>query len=284
MTKLKTLLIVLVITVQAQAQVMSNFNADRDGWTALDHQGGPNPTYQSSNGNPGGFIQVIDGVAGTATYFNAPAKFLGNQLGSLGSFLRFDLQVSVTANSSTAGVRLIGNNLTLVKLLPALPVVAPSWSTYAIKLNTSEGWRVSSTTGPIATDSQIKLVLSDLTGLAINGEYSTAALDGGGLDNVILENVLPELSFYNGISANGDSKNQKFVIENIDVRPDTKENRVTIFNRWGSIVFEIDNYNNDDKVFVGLNKDGKELPTGTYFYRVDFDNFESKTGYLYLKR
>ena len=44
----------------------------------------------------------------------------------------------------------------------------------------------------------------------------------------------------------------------------TRKNHVAIFNRWGDVVFEVDDYNNDDHVFTGTNKNGKDLPSGTY--------------------
>lgn len=51
--------------------------------------------------------------------------------------------------------------------------------------------------------------------------------------------------------------------------------------RW----FETENYDNVNKVFVGLNKNGNELPTGTYFYKLEFSSGgATRTGYLSLKR
>jgi hypothetical protein len=50
---------------------------------------------------------------------------------------------------------------------------------------------------------------------------------------------------YNAISANGDELNKIFRIENIASTPDTQNNTVTIYNRWGSKVFEVENYNNN---------------------------------------
>ncbi len=274
------------IVVISYAQISSTFDIDRDGWTALDNQSGPNPAYQISGGNTGGFIQVIDGVVGTATYFNAPAKFLGDRSSSYGLLLRFDLQVSVTPNSSTAGARLIGGGITLVKLLPALPAVAPNWTSYSMRLDATETWRVGGSTGPVATEAQIRAVLDSLKGLAFNGEYSTISGDGGGLDNVILEEgAFDEIEIFNGLSPSGDNINEIFQILNIEGRPDTQKNKVTIYNRWGDVVFEVMDYNNTDRVFKGLNKDGKELSTGTYFYKIEFEsNRKTQTGYLSLKR
>lgn len=277
---------VVLIANSVWGQIVSTFDTDRDGWTAIDSQTGTNPIYQSTGGNLGGFIQVVDGVAGTATYYNAPAKFLGDRSASYGAFLRFDLQVSITPNSNTAGARLMGGGITLVKLLSVLPAVAPNWTSYSMKLDITENWRVGGTTGPIATEAQIRTVLASLTGLAINGEYNTAAADGGGLDNVVLESGAPgELEFFTGLSPNGDGKNDSFRILNIELRTDTQKNKVTIFNRWGDVVFEITDYNNSNRVFKGVTNDGKELATGTYFYKIEFiGGRERETGYLTLKR
>ncbi|HET9054439.1 MAG TPA: gliding motility-associated C-terminal domain-containing protein, partial [Cyclobacteriaceae bacterium] len=93
------------------------------------------------------------------------------------------------------------------------------------------------------------------------------------------------INIYNAVSPNGDGMNEIFVIQNIGLLPDTQNNRVTIFNRWGDVVFEISNYNNDDRSFTGLNKSGNALPPGTYFYRIEFSGGrKTQTGYLSLKR
>ncbi|MGE0588323.1 MAG: FG-GAP-like repeat-containing protein [Cyclobacteriaceae bacterium] len=87
----------------------------------------------------------------------------------------------------------------------------------------------------------------------------------------------------NGISPNGDGLNDFFRLDNISTLG--PENKVMIFNRWGDRVFEISNYNNDDRRFEGLSDDGKELSSGVYFYKIEFSNGLSELkGYLTLKR
>ncbi|NOT74311.1 MAG: T9SS type B sorting domain-containing protein [Cyclobacteriaceae bacterium] len=94
-----------------------------------------------------------------------------------------------------------------------------------------------------------------------------------------------DIMIYNAISPNNDGKNDSWIIQNIDVLEDTKENHITVFNRWGDSVFEIDNYNNLDRVFNGLSKNGSQLPSGTYFYRIDFKSGrKTQNGYISLKR
>ncbi|MEQ8302346.1 MAG: hypothetical protein RIB47_03060 [Cyclobacteriaceae bacterium] len=42
-----------------------------------------------------------------------------------------------------------------------------------------------------------------------------------------------ELNVYNGISPNGDTKNELWIIQNITSLPETRENKVTLFNSLG---------------------------------------------------
>lgn len=102
----------------------------------------------------------------------------------------------------------------------------------------------------------------------------------------ILEiDVIGDIEIYNGISPNSDGQNEIFLIRYVDLLPDTQENKVTIYNRWGSKVFETSNYNNTTNVFRGLNDRGGELPSGTYFYKIEFiSGRKSENGYLTLKK
>jgi gliding motility-associated-like protein len=102
----------------------------------------------------------------------------------------------------------------------------------------------------------------------------------------ILEiDVIGDIEIYNGVSPNSDDQNDIFLIRYIDLLPDTQENTVTIYNRWGSKVFEVSDYNNTTKVFHGLNDNGGELPSGTYFYKIEFNSGrKGESGYLSLKK
>jgi len=97
--------------------------------------------------------------------------------------------------------------------------------------------------------------------------------------------VIGDIEVFNGISANNDLQNDKFIIEHIEKLDDTRANQVTIYNRWGNVVFEMTDYNNDDRVFTGYNKSGNELPSGTYYYKIQFaSGRKSESGYLVIKR
>ena len=82
-----------------------------------------------------------------------------------------------------------------------------------------------------------------------------------------------------GFSPNGDKINDFFVIPDIFDYPD---NKLTIYNRWGNVVFEKAGY---DNTWSGtkLNTDVL-LPAGTYFYVLNLGNGRSKNGYLYIRK
>jgi large repetitive protein len=79
-----------------------------------------------------------------------------------------------------------------------------------------------------------------------------------------------EVKIPNGFSPDGDNVNDTFVINNID---QYANNNVTIFNRWGNIVFEKDGYTNaeawDGTTESGGVTIGSKVPEGTYFYVID---------------
>lgn len=90
---------------------------------------------------------------------------------------------------------------------------------------------------------------------------------------------------FNGISPNADSFNEKWIIQNIETLPDANENKVTIYNRWGDLIFEVENYDNDIRAFKGINKNGDAVTSGVYFYKIDFKGGrKAMTGYLTVKK
>lgn len=93
------------------------------------------------------------------------------------------------------------------------------------------------------------------------------------------------LEIHDGISPNGDGKNDYFDITNIHLIE--SNNKVTIYNRWGDKVFEVSNYNVQSPAhrFEGKQTDGKALPSGVYYYKIEFlSNRPTQTGYLTIKK
>jgi gliding motility-associated-like protein len=87
-----------------------------------------------------------------------------------------------------------------------------------------------------------------------------------------------------GVSPNGDGLNDVLTIDGITAHPD---NKVTIIDRSGAIVFEAKGYNNLSKVFDGHSSiNGRMQQPGTYFYSLDYvanGQAQHKTGYIILK-
>jgi gliding motility-associated-like protein len=89
------------------------------------------------------------------------------------------------------------------------------------------------------------------------------------------------------ITPNGDIYNDYFKVEGID---DCGIPSLKIFNRWGALVYQSDNYDSKKGRWRGTSQGGvtiggnNELPTGTYYYIIEIRNSDIKpiTGHVYL--
>jgi gliding motility-associated-like protein len=64
-------------------------------------------------------------------------------------------------------------------------------------------------------------------------------------------------------SPNGDGKNETWYIDDIEEYPNAD---VTVFNRWGSVVYQTEQYQND---WPGISQSGQPLPVATYYFVID---------------
>jgi gliding motility-associated-like protein len=76
----------------------------------------------------------------------------------------------------------------------------------------------------------------------------------------------------NVITPNNDGANDVLKFELLDL---IQPNRLVIYNRWGNIVFEKNNYQSDQDLFDGTSN-GRELPTDVYFYTLTFQGITYK--------
>lgn len=86
---------------------------------------------------------------------------------------------------------------------------------------------------------------------------------------VFIKIFCDKLFVFNGISPNGDNRNDYWHIIGIENFPG---NEVSVFNRWGGLVFQQSAYTNDPGWDGQFN--GKPLPDGVYFYVIDLGNGE----------
>ncbi len=130
---------------------------------------------------------------------------------------------------------------------------------------TSKSYTITATRAPGGIDSFDP-------GISVNKptESSTMAEDG--------------ILVHPGISPNGDGVNDFLAIDNISQYPD---NKLTIMNRSGQLIYEAKGYDNSSKTFDGhSNKNGQMQLPGTYFYQLDYTVggiIKHKTGFIILK-
>ncbi len=89
---------------------------------------------------------------------------------------------------------------------------------------------------------------------------------------------------HQAVSPNGDGVNDVFTIDGL---ANYRENKVTIIDRNGILVYEAKSYDNSSVVFDGhSNVNGKMQAPGTYFYSLEYkagDVTKHQTGYIILK-
>ena len=114
--------------------------------------------------------------------------------------------------------------------------------------------------------------IADATALTKWGNVSRQSIDtvlsGGRISGAGLANkvAIPriDLVIAGGFSPNRDGIDDKFII----LRPGGSTIQLKIFNRWGNVVYQNNNYQNEwDGRGIG-NMLGQDLPAGTYYYSV----------------
>jgi hypothetical protein len=197
---------VTVLTAPAWADSISSFNTDSEGWGSAAFlnvsnfpdfaslQSTSEVTYNSTGGNPGGYISKAD-PDGNWQYFSAPAAFLGDDTGDITGVLSFDELILNTfgfpaLNPQGPIVAATNGTLTLVYSGGGTtpPISGTAWNSLSVPL-LAASWNVSTPAGAIATVGQFNSVWSSLTGLYILSDYWTGSGANGeiiGLDNVKL--------------------------------------------------------------------------------------------------
>jgi len=140
----------------------------------------------------------------------------------------------------------------------------------------------------------------DPTKLTVGNDYSYTYTSGeetciskytitilGTDDCVVLPCESPDsIQISKVVTANNDGINDTFMVSDVESCGFTSA--VMIFNRWGKMVYQSDNYQNN---WRGYNEEGGTtigsaglLPTGTYYYIVNIvgSGFKPRTGYIYL--
>ena len=109
------------------------------------------------------------------------------------------------------------------------------------------------TNGECPTETEVIITINDIC----------IPLACGDADEVIISKA---------VTANGDQWNEYFTITGIEGCGFTVE--VQIFNRWGALIYESKDYQNNWNAFVHGNSVGgsDKVPTGTYYYIINLKN------------
>jgi gliding motility-associated-like protein len=139
--------------------------------------------------------------------------------------------------------------------------------------------------GELTIENQLCVKYKPIEGFTGNDYALVTICNGQGLcDTVVIAIEIIPVKIPNGFSPNGDGHNDVFEIQGGDY---FNQVSLQVFNRWGNKVFESGDYKND---WDGTSKNAmtlgsNNLPTGTYFYVVDFHNGKKPTvGYVYISR
>ncbi|GGG39259.1 T9SS type B sorting domain-containing protein [Bizionia arctica] len=122
----------------------------------------------------------------------------------------------------------------------------------------------------------INPITGEVTGAVSNTNYTIEYTTSGSCPVTTDETfktetcVIPQV-----ITPNGDNYNDSFDLTGFDV------SSLEVFNRNGIKVYSRNNYTNE---FIGISDNGDELPTGTYFYVMRYQEDKVKSAWVYINR
>jgi gliding motility-associated-like protein len=113
-----------------------------------------------------------------------------------------------------------------------------------------------------------------LTGLC-PGEYFVMVTDSRNCrpepnlaSGLVRDRRTPCLDIRTVITPDGDGLNEEFIISCVD---EFDDNRLEVYNRWGQLVYEIDNY---DNTWTGTTRNGSDLPDGPYYFVFEYTDID----------
>jgi gliding motility-associated-like protein len=216
-------------------------------------------------------ISLLRSNGAISPAFNADStNYTSSVAGSISS-----MTVTPTASDPNATITVNGTTVASGTASASIPLlVGPN--TITIVVTASDG----------ATTQTYTLVVTRASagggGGLTSGGYTRFPFLPPGL--TIAQLATNDIVVHQGVSPNGDGINDFLQIDNINLYPD---NKLTIMNRNGQLIYEANGYDNSSKVFDGhSNKNGQMQLPGTYFYQLDYTVngiIKHKTGFLVLK-
>jgi hypothetical protein len=188
---LSCLLAAALVSPRAAAALSSTFSSDTEEWTVVNWDGTGTPvlpSWSSTAGHPGGCIR--SGDVHSDGFWRAPAAFHGNWSAAYGHALSYDWASFIAADWKMNDIYIQGNGQTLSYWHPTNATVL--WATVSVSLDTNGGWQYGlnyDTIGTLATEAQIRSVLSNVTDVRIRQEFVFGS-DDSALDNVTVDALI----------------------------------------------------------------------------------------------
>jgi gliding motility-associated-like protein len=198
----------------------------------------------------------------------------------------YTLKNSPVASGSLIANPLYNGNTATNLITPSLSILPPgaiSFVSFTINVNPDTVTVFSNSAFGSAISSNSTLV-NDISGDGTNPDINNNGIWNEAADNKPTVLTISNFTLFvpQGFSPDGDGKNETWFIKGLPAG-----NKVTVFNRWGSKVFEQTEYSNTWNGFpnvsgaLGSNK----LPQGTYYYIIEFNDksIKSLNGFVVLQ-
>lgn len=186
-------LLLLFTSLQVHGDLVSTFDSGSEGWTVSD--GARNLEWNSTGGNPGGFISAEEALLNNTWYFRSPNIWAGDWTSYIGGTVSFDLIdiVKDQWDPNFGGMHgvyypdppeiIIAMDTDNVVFWEAdIVPISSDWTSFQIQLLESDASFSSTTTASFET------IMENVSRLAIRGEYFRLD-DKEGLDNVMVNPI-----------------------------------------------------------------------------------------------
>ncbi|MCA9302563.1 MAG: hypothetical protein KC996_00425 [Phycisphaerales bacterium] len=159
-----------------------------EGWTYASGTGGGEYEVPLFGGNPGGFVQYVDGTDGSAPppQIFAPAEYLGDYTSYVGGYFEYDIILSTPPTVpgeplNYPRLRLVGADGSEARII-ADYLVDDSWQTVHVNIVESEWEMVTGTWAGL---------ISNVSAVKLGGDVITGSGPEGGFDNFVLVPAAP---------------------------------------------------------------------------------------------